>query len=79
MANQHQHSEPSEFNPDDVIDKVLGRANPNPTRDGCPPREVLIALSREWVIRQDAVRLRRDDPSPREFVRGDVLAGLEPH
>src|SRR4051794_13220973 len=30
----------------DEIDELFGRANPNPDRVGCLPREVLIALSR---------------------------------
>jgi hypothetical protein len=30
----------------DEIDEVFGRANPNPERVGCPPRDVLIALAR---------------------------------
>ncbi|MEZ5318138.1 MAG: hypothetical protein R2752_12110 [Vicinamibacterales bacterium] len=37
------------------LDDVLRGAHPNPTREGCPPREVLIALSR----RQRAI----DDPT----------------
>ena len=32
--------------PADEIDELFGRANPNPDRVGCPPRDVLIALSR---------------------------------
>jgi hypothetical protein len=32
--------------PRDEIDELFGRANPNPTRVGCPPREVLVALAR---------------------------------
>ena len=47
MANEGQHSDPPELAAGDDIDKVLGRANPNPTRAGCPPREVLIALARK--------------------------------
>lgn len=30
----------------DEIDEVLSRANPNPNRAGCPPRDALIALAR---------------------------------
>ncbi len=30
----------------DELDDVLRGANPNPTRQGCPPRDVLVALSR---------------------------------
>ncbi len=32
--------------PHDEVDELFGRANPNPDRIGCPPREVLIALAR---------------------------------
>ena len=46
MANEGQHSDQPELAAGDDIDKVLGRANPNPTRAGCPPREVLIELAR---------------------------------
>jgi hypothetical protein len=28
------------------MDLLLGRAHPNPTREGCPPRELLVSLSR---------------------------------
>ena len=28
------------------LDAVFRGANPNPTRQGCPPRDVLVALSR---------------------------------
>lgn len=30
----------------DALDEVLRVANPNPTRRGCPPHDVLVALSR---------------------------------
>jgi hypothetical protein len=46
MANQGQRPDSSDFIAEDEIDLVLGGANPNPTRDGCPPREVLSALAR---------------------------------
>jgi hypothetical protein len=32
---------------DDEMDEVFSRANPNPQRIGCPPRETLIALARK--------------------------------
>src|SRR2546429_5717467 len=69
MANQHQHNDPAEFTPDDDIDNVVGRANPNPTRAGCPPREVLIALSRrERPIEDPAYEhLTKCSPCYREF------------
>ena len=45
MANEGQHNDRREQFSGDDIDEVLGRANPNPTRAGCLPREVLIALA----------------------------------
>ena len=46
MANQTQQPEPSDLGSKDEIDQILGRANPNPERIGCPSRDVLIALAR---------------------------------
>src|SRR5206468_5037990 len=46
MANQPQQPGPTDSNAQDDIDEVLGRANPNPGRTGCPPHEVLTALAR---------------------------------
>ncbi len=37
---------PLAFIPEDEIDLLFGRANPNPARAGCPPYEVTIALAR---------------------------------
>ena len=37
----------------DAIDEVLGRANPNPTRDGCPSRATLLALARRTLPIED--------------------------
>jgi hypothetical protein len=34
------------FVPENEIDIVLGGANPNPTREGCPPRRLLTELAR---------------------------------
>lgn len=46
MANDAQHRDPPEFASGDEVDEVFGRANPNPDRVGCPPRDVLIGLAR---------------------------------
>ena len=46
MANQPQQPDPTDSNAQDDIDEVLGRANPNPGRTGCPPHDVLTALAR---------------------------------
>ena len=69
MANEGQHSDPPELTSGDDIDKVLGQANPNPTRAGCPGREVLIALSRrERPIGDPAYEhLLKCSPCYREF------------
>ena len=41
-------AEPSpEFQPNDEIDELFSRANPNPTRAGCPPHDVLLAVARK--------------------------------
>jgi hypothetical protein len=44
--SSHRHDELPPLKRPDEIDDVFGRANPNPDRIGCPPREVLIALAR---------------------------------
>ena len=46
MSRQRQDQGSPKLKWQDEIDEVFGRANPNPTREGCPPREELIALSR---------------------------------
>lgn len=69
MANEGQHSDPPELTSGDDIDKVLGQANPNPTRAGCPPGEVLMALARrERPIGDPAYEhLTKCSPCYREF------------
>ena len=46
MARQRLDHDSPKLKWQDEIDEVFGRANPNPTREGCPPREELVALSR---------------------------------
>lgn len=69
MANEGQLCDPPELTSGDDIDKVLGQANPNPTRAGCPPRDVLIALARrERPIGDPAYEhLTKCSPCYREF------------
>ena len=45
MSSQRRDELPRLKRPDE-IDDVFGRANPNPDRIGCPPRDVLVALAR---------------------------------
>src|SRR5438105_2243873 len=45
MADAQQRT--PEFKPEDEIDELFARANVNPSRIGCPSRDVLIALARK--------------------------------
>jgi len=45
MSSQHHDGELPKLRWPDEIDEIFGRANPNPTRQGCPPRDELIALA----------------------------------
>jgi len=46
MTNDGQKPGHPTFRVEDEIDRLFARANPNPTREGCPPREVLAGLAR---------------------------------
>ena len=46
MTNVGPRSDPLRFHIDNEMDLLLGRAHPNPTREGCPPRDLLVSLSR---------------------------------
>ena len=46
MAQPSQAPDDGGVRSGDDIDEVLSRANPNPERIGCPPRETLIGLAR---------------------------------
>ena len=45
MADERQAGKSPEFTPEDEIDKLFARANANPTRVGCPARDILIGLA----------------------------------
>src|SRR5580692_7216653 len=45
MADERQAGKSPEFTPQDEIDELFARANANPTRVGCPGRDVLIGLA----------------------------------
>lgn len=68
MANPRQTPDPSGFTAENEIDLVLGHANPNPARDGCPSREVLAALAqRERPVEDPAYdHLTKCSPCYRE-------------
>lgn len=63
MMNQPQPPVPG-FKSEDEIDEVLGYANPNPGRVGCPPRDVLMALSRHELSIDDPVHEHLLECSP---------------
>jgi hypothetical protein len=69
MANQAQPPDPTDSNGQNDIDEVLGRANPNPERTGCLPRDILIALAdRQRPIGDPAYEhLVKCSPCYREF------------
>jgi len=47
MARDKREREPAAFRPEDEIDEVFARANPNPTRTGCPGKDVLRSAARK--------------------------------
>jgi hypothetical protein len=46
MTNGGQRPDPSGFRIENEMDLLFGRAHPNPTREGCPPAELLMRLAR---------------------------------
>src|SRR4051794_35345404 len=47
MARDKREREPAAFRPEDEIDEVFARANPNPTRTGCPGEDILRSAARK--------------------------------
>src|SRR3954452_5143495 len=47
MASDDREREPAAFRPEDEIDEVFARANPNPARTGCPGKDVLRSATRK--------------------------------
>jgi len=45
MMNGGQRPDPSGFRIENEMDLLFGRAHPNPTREGCPPPEMLTRLA----------------------------------
>ncbi|HEX5370278.1 MAG TPA: hypothetical protein VFY10_12760 [Dehalococcoidia bacterium] len=69
MTNDGQRSDPSGFQIENEMDLLYGRAHPNPTREGCPPREQLASLSRRELRIGDPAydHLFKCSPCYREF------------
>jgi len=47
MARDNREREPAACSPEDEIDEVFARANPNPMRTGCPGKDVLRSAARK--------------------------------
>lgn len=77
MANERQSPDEHEFTAENEIDLVLGSANPNPERVGCPPRDVLAALARRERPATDPAydHLIKCSPCYREVRRLQQAAG----
>ena len=64
MSSQHRDDEVPKLRWPDEIDEIFGRANPNPTRQGCPAQDELIALAQKQRHMSDPgyVHLTRCSP-----------------
>jgi hypothetical protein len=71
MARDDRQHDPARFHPNDELDEVLGGANPNPERTGCPPVEVLRAVARRQRPIDDPAyeHVARCSPCYRDFRR----------
>ena len=69
MTNDGQRSDPLPFQIENEMDLLLGRAHPNPTREGCPPRDLLVSLSRRKLPIGDPAyeHLSKCSPCYQEF------------
>ncbi len=69
MTHAPQGPDHDDLPPRDEIDEVLSRANPNPARVGCPPRQTLTALARRAQPIDDPAyeHLVQCSPCYREF------------
>ena len=80
MANDVRRDAEPEFKAENEVDLLLGGANPNPTREGCPPRETLIALARRQVAIGDPLweHLSNCSPCFREMRAIQQAEGIRP-
>jgi hypothetical protein len=80
MANDVQRDAGPTFQAENEVDLLLGGAHPNPTREGCPPREALIALTRRQVPVGDAVgeHVSQCSPCYREMRAIQQAEGIRP-
>lgn len=71
MADDAARLGPIDFQPQDEIDEVFSRANPNPTRAGCPSHDALAAAASKQLPIGDPTyeHLAKCSPCYREFRR----------
>ncbi len=71
MPREGHHNDRPQFEPQDEVDEVLGRANPNPERVGCPSDDALGSLARKQRPIGDPAyeHLAKCSPCYREFRR----------
>lgn len=69
MTNDGQPADQAKFQVEDELDLLFARANPNPTREGCPSRDVLGALARRERPMEDLgyEHLAKCSPCFKEF------------
>lgn len=80
MANDVQRDAGPTYQAENEVDLLLGGAHPNPTREGCPPREALIALARRQVPVGDPAgeHVSRCSPCYREMRAVQQAEGIRP-
>ncbi len=80
MANDVQRDAGPTFQAENEVDLLLGGAHPNPTREGCPPREALVSLARRQVPVGDPVgeHVSQCSPCYREMRAVQQAEGIRP-
>lgn len=80
MANDVQRDAGPTYQAENEVDLLLGGAHPNPTREGCPPREALLALARRQVPVGDPVgeHVSQCSPCYREMRAIQQAEGIRP-
>lgn len=80
MANDARRDAEPTFKAENEVDLLLGGANPNPTREGCPPREAIISLARRQVPVGDPVgeHVSKCSPCYREMRAIQQAEGIRP-
>jgi hypothetical protein len=80
MANDGEQDPGRAFTMENEADLLFGRANPNPDRIGCPPRESLIALARRQLPVGDPVgdHVMRCSPCYRDVRAIQQAEGIRP-